>query len=83
VNPTRSLRRITAADIPVLFAIREATWHTPTPKQDMARLGITPEAVAAVLGQSHSGWLCETDGPGAGIAATGPLESRPIAGRAF
>ncbi|HPQ42579.1 MAG TPA: hypothetical protein PLV45_19560, partial [bacterium] len=42
-------REITVEDIPDLFRVRIATWHTPNGREDMARLGITPATVRAML----------------------------------
>ena len=55
-------RLIESADIPDLFEIRVATWHNPNGREEMAKLGITPDAVAEMLASTHRGWICEVEG---------------------
>jgi len=62
-------REITVEDIPDLFRVRIATWHTPNGREDMARLGITPATVRAMLDAgTHRGWLAERGGEVIGFA---------------
>jgi GNAT superfamily N-acetyltransferase len=55
-----SIRRITHADIPVLFDIRPRTRENALTLEELRRLGITPESVDAALLDATRGWLWET-----------------------
>jgi len=57
-----TIREIAPVDMEAIFAVRVATWHTPTPKEDMTRMGITHDAVLAMLRDRTRGWLAELDG---------------------
>jgi GNAT superfamily N-acetyltransferase len=62
-------REITIDDIPDLFRIRTATWDSESPAEEMATLGITPQAVERMLiNGSHQGWICEKDAMPVGFA---------------
>jgi ribosomal protein S18 acetylase RimI-like enzyme len=65
-------REIEVRDIPALFRVRRATWHTDNAEQEMTALGITEDAVRKVmLSGSHKGWLCEVAGQVVGFAMGG------------
>jgi GNAT superfamily N-acetyltransferase len=55
-----NIRRITAADIPVLFEIRPRTRENALTLDELRAMGITPDSVASWLTSSTQGWLCET-----------------------
>ena len=56
------------ADIPALFAIRTAVRENHTDLRELARAGVTPAAVAAVLRDgTAAAWLGERDGRPAGF----------------
>ena len=62
-------REIALGDMSAIFAVREATWHTDTPREDMQGLGITHDSVVSMLEEgTHRGWLCEQDGRVVGFA---------------
>lgn len=54
-----TIREIVPADMDAIFAVRVATWHTPNAKEDMTRMGITPEAVLAMMRDRTRGWIAE------------------------
>jgi GNAT superfamily N-acetyltransferase len=70
-------REIQSQDLEALFELRIATWHNPNGREELARLGITPDSVCQMMQASHRGWLCEVDGRSVGFAmgnrATGEL----------
>jgi ribosomal protein S18 acetylase RimI-like enzyme len=72
-----TIREIDPADMDAIFAVREATWHTPTPKEDMKRMGITHEAVLAMMRDRTRGWIAESGGRAIGFtmghAGTGEM----------
>ena len=45
-----------------------ATRENALSKEDLRRLGITPETVREMMRTSHRGWLCEVDGKVVGFA---------------
>ena len=57
-----SYREIAPDDMVAIFDVRVRTWHNPNGAEEMARMGITHEAVIALMGKSHRGWLAEDDG---------------------
>ncbi len=61
-------REIAEADVPALFVVRTAARENTYTRGELARLGITEESVRVMLGTSHRGWLCETDGRVVGFA---------------
>jgi ribosomal protein S18 acetylase RimI-like enzyme len=61
-------REIQLGDLPAIFEVRIAAWHNDNGREELVRLGITPESVSRMLGQSHRGWLCEADGRIVGFA---------------
>lgn len=63
-----TFRQITADDIPALFAVRVATWHTERGLEELTQFGITHESVRGMLVDSHRGWLCEVDSRIVGFA---------------
>lgn len=63
-----NFREIEPGDMPAIFAVRVATWHNPNGKEEMTRMGITPESVLGKMADSHRGWLCETEGKVVGFA---------------
>lgn len=63
-----NLRPITHTDIPALFEVRVATHENAMTLEELERLGITPESVASMLGESHAGWLWEDEGRVVGFA---------------
>jgi ribosomal protein S18 acetylase RimI-like enzyme len=63
-----TFREIQARDLPRIFAVRLATWHNDNGREELTRLGITPESVRQRLAESHRGWLCEVDGRTVGFA---------------
>jgi GNAT superfamily N-acetyltransferase len=65
---TMVFREITAEDVPDLFGVRVATRENALSKEDLRRLGITPETVREMMRTSHRGWLCEVDGVVVGFA---------------
>ena len=52
-----SIRELAPADLDAVFRVRVATWHNPHGAAELARLGITPESVAARMCSSHRGWV--------------------------
>lgn len=67
-NTVMIYREITAQDLPEIFELRIATWHTPNGREELKRLGITTESVSQLMTNSHKGWLCYTDARIAGFA---------------
>ena len=62
-------REIMLEDIPELFRVRIATWHTPNGQKELEQLGITPDSVEEMMSSgSHRGWLCEERGQVVGFA---------------
>ncbi|MCD4652544.1 GNAT family N-acetyltransferase [bacterium] len=54
-----TFREIIIEDIPELFRVRVATWHTLNGQQELDQLGITPASVQKMMEfGSHRGWLC-------------------------
>lgn len=56
-----SVRPLTPTDIPALFHIRPLTRENPISVEQLHRMGITPQSVAASLQASTRGWVWETD----------------------
>ncbi|MBN2432639.1 MAG: GNAT family N-acetyltransferase [Acidobacteria bacterium] len=71
------IREISVADVPALFEVRVATRENVLSSAELTRMGITVESVTAMLGSTHAGWLCETEGRVVGFAmgnrATGEM----------
>ena len=42
-----------------IFEVRVATWHNNRGNEELLELGITPQSVCKMLGNTHQGWLCE------------------------
>jgi len=61
-------REIAEGDVPDLFRVRVSTRENALSKEDLRRLGITPETVREMMRTSHRGWLCEADGAVVGFA---------------
>jgi ribosomal protein S18 acetylase RimI-like enzyme len=61
VNATK-FREITVADVPALFHVRPRTRENALTREELQRLGITPQSVTESLGQSTRGWLCDDSG---------------------
>lgn len=61
-------REITARDVDALFEIRVATRENALSMRELENLGITPESVTHMLGDTHRGWLAETEGRPVGFA---------------
>lgn len=55
------LREIVQEDMEVIFDVRVRTWHNPNGAEEMASMGITPEAVIALIAKDHRGWLAECE----------------------
>ena len=56
--PSPQYREVAAADIPAIFYVRTRTRENTYTLEQLHRLGITPESVAAKLAASFKGWLC-------------------------
>ncbi len=61
-------RQIRRNDIPALFAVRTATRENRFTLGELRTAGITEKSVAAMLEETHSGWLCEEEGRALGFA---------------
>lgn len=57
-----SLRQIVPEDMEAIFDVRVRTWHNPNGAEEMASMGITPEAVIALMEKNLRGWLAECEG---------------------
>ena len=55
-------REIVPDDMDAIFDVSVRTWHNPNGAEEMARMGITHEAVLALMEKSHRGWLAEDEG---------------------
>lgn len=62
------MRLIVETDIPELFSIRTSVKENLLSMEDLKKLGITPESVAARLRSSNQGYIWEEDGRGLGFA---------------
>jgi ribosomal protein S18 acetylase RimI-like enzyme len=56
------LRGMTAADVPALFDLRPRTRENAMTREELQRLGITPQSVTESLDASTRGWVCEERG---------------------
>lgn len=56
------LREMTVADVPALFDLRPRTRENAMTREDLRRLGITPQSVTESLEASTRGWVCEDRG---------------------
>ena len=63
-----TFRKITAADVDPLFAIRTSVRENPMSLAALAAPGITVESVTQSPSISHDGYLCECSGRVAGFA---------------
>ena len=63
-----TIRPITEADIPSLFAVRVATHENRLTRDQLTAMGITERSVAAGLSGDRHGWLCEANGRVVGFA---------------
>jgi ribosomal protein S18 acetylase RimI-like enzyme len=63
-----TFREIQTQDLDAIFEIRIATWHNSNGREEMTRMGITPESVRQMMQHSHRGWLCEVNGRKVGFA---------------
>lgn len=63
-----TFREIQPQDLEAIFEIRKATWHNRNGREEMARMGITPDSVRQMIQDSHRGSLCEVDGRRVGFA---------------
>lgn len=62
-------REIQRIDIPVIFAVRVATWGNDRAMEELEVLGITPASTQAAMTRgSLRGWLCETKRQAIGFA---------------
>ncbi len=61
-------REITVQDVPELIVLRTTTRENALSMEELNRLDITEKSVRAMIGASHRGWLCESDGRIAGFA---------------
>ncbi|MDU9393574.1 GNAT family N-acetyltransferase [Pseudomonas sp. zfem002] len=62
------LRAATPADVETLFAIRTSVVQNHLSREQMAELGITPEALVSILAAEPCAWIAEVDGAAAGFA---------------
>jgi GNAT superfamily N-acetyltransferase len=58
-TPAPTIRPISEADVPALFAVRVATHENRLTRGQLTAMGITDESVAAGLRGHRRGWLCE------------------------
>jgi GNAT superfamily N-acetyltransferase len=63
-----SFRKISAADVDQLFAVRSSVRENPFSIEALAEHGITVRTVTESLGRSHDGYLCESSGRMVGFA---------------
>jgi hypothetical protein len=56
-----SCRELRPSDLEAVFDLRVKTWHNPSGAGEMCRLGITPEAVLAIMEHFHRGWVAEDE----------------------
>jgi GNAT superfamily N-acetyltransferase len=52
-------REMTAADMPGVFFVRPKTRENAMTLEQLERLGINPQTVAASLAKTTKGWVCE------------------------
>ena len=50
-----TFREIQTQDLDAIFEIRIATWHNSNGREEMTRMGITPESVRQMMQHSHLG----------------------------
>lgn len=50
-------REILPLDMEAIFDVRVKTWHNPHGREELTRMGITPDSVCKLLGTTHRGWL--------------------------
>lgn len=62
------LRIATAADVETLFDIRTSVTQNHLSREQMAGLGITPEALSSILEQEPCAWIAHRNGEAAGFA---------------
>lgn len=65
---TPRIRRATAADIDTLFDIRTSVRQNHLSREQMAELGITPQALKEALAAGPCAWIAEVDGSAGGFA---------------
>lgn len=65
---TSRIRRATAADIDTLFDIRTSVRQNHLSREQMAELGITPQALKEALEAGPCAWIAEVDGSARGFA---------------
>lgn len=64
---TPRIRRATAADIDTLFDIRTSVRQNHLSREQMAELGITPQALKEALETGPCAWIAEVDGSAGGF----------------
>lgn len=63
-------RKIQPSDIDACFTVRARTRENPVSREQLAAVGITPEAFAAALeGERVKGWVCEDSGQVVGFCS--------------
>ncbi|MDT3720198.1 GNAT family N-acetyltransferase [Pseudomonas oryzihabitans] len=69
VQPPRGLLRLaTLADVDALFAIRTAVADNALTQEQLADLGITPDAIATALATEPCAWVLERSGEVVGFS---------------
>jgi GNAT superfamily N-acetyltransferase len=63
-----TIRPATVADIDTLFVIRTSVRQNHLSREQMADLGITPQALAEAIEASPCAWVAEFDGKAGGFA---------------
>lgn len=63
-----SIRAATPADIDTLFDIRTSVRENHLSREQMAELGITPQALAEAIESAPCAWIAEIDGVAGGFA---------------
>lgn len=62
------LRTASAADVETLFEIRTSVVQNHLSREQMAGLGITPEALTSIIAQEPCAWIAHCDDTAAGFA---------------
>jgi GNAT superfamily N-acetyltransferase len=73
------IRVATEADIEVLFDIRTSVLENHQSREDLARIGVTPESVAQMLNSSSHAWIASQAGKNAAFSMADASEGTVFA----